>query len=178
MRRRCFSARIALLVLYVLFAAGGSAVAREYALKAAFLFNFCQFVEWPGTAFPTPNSPLIIGVIGADPFGGTLAETIEGEVIRGRPIRMERYRRPEDARNCHVLFIAESERHRIPTILSPLRGTNVLTVGESETFLRLGGMIALIADQNRVRLQINPTVAKSAHLDLSSKLLRVAKIYP
>lgn len=148
----------------------------EYSLKAVFIYNFCQFIDWPDSAFAARSTPLIIGIIGNDPFDGELEATVRGEVLRGRPLRVEHYRRLEDARRCHLLFIADSERGRTSSILASLRGTSIVTVGETNDFVSQGGMIALIADGNRVRLQINPVRLRTAQLAVSSKLLRVAEV--
>jgi hypothetical protein len=163
--------------LGLLLAAIHSAAANEYTLKAAFLHNFCQFVEWPKTAFPESTSPIVIGIYGPNPFAGTLIETVKGEVVRGRSIRIEYYRRLNEIRDCHILFIGKTEMNRVPTILSAINGKSILTVGESKEFLDKGGMVALITTGDRVRLQINPDKGRKANLTLSSKLLRVADIY-
>jgi len=147
---------------------------REYSLKAVFLYNFCQFIEWPETSFASPTAPLIIGVIGDDPFGALLDETVQGEVLRGHPLRVERYRRSDDAGRCHLLFIPASEAGRAGSIVASLRGRSIVTVGESEGFLSQGGMIALVTEGSRVRLRINQAPLRAASLRVSSKLLRVA----
>jgi hypothetical protein len=150
--------------------------AREYALKSVFLYNFCRFIEWPSKAFASPTEPLIIGVIGQDPFGSLLEEAVQGESLRGRPIRIEHYREPREAVRCHLLFISRSEMSRLNQILAAVAGRSVVTVGESDAFLERGGMIALTTEENRVRLRINPNRLRGASVDVSSKLLRVADI--
>lgn len=149
---------------------------REYALKAVYLYNFCQFIEWPPAAFTARNAPLTIGVLGDDPFGGLLEETVQGEVLRGRPVRVERYQRAEEARNCQLLFITRSQADRTASIVAALRGRSIVIVGETAETLDLGGMIALIAEGNRVRLRINPAPLRLAGLSVSSKLMRAADI--
>ena len=153
-----------------------TAVAREYQLKAVFLFNFAQFVAWPPTAFEKPDSPLIIGVLGEDPFHGTLDDTVRGEKIEGHPIAVERYRRLDDLHPCHVLFVCKSEFGRLDQILAALKGQPVLTVGDVEGFAARGGMIRFVNDNNKVRFRINVEAAKAASLTISSKLLRPADI--
>ena len=149
---------------------------REYALKSVFLYNFCRFIGWPEKAFASPTEPLIIGVIGQDPFGSLLEEAVQGESIGSRPIRIEHYREPREAARCHLLFISRSEMPRLNQILAAVAGRAVVTVGETDLFLERGGMIALTTEQNRVRLRINPNKLRAASLDVSSKLLRVADI--
>ena len=136
---------------------------REYAVKSVFLYNFCRFIEWPNEAFRGPNEPMVIGIIGEDPFGRLLEEAIEGETLRGRPIRIEHYRRAGEIA-CHVLFVSRSETAHIPDILAAVAGRSVVTVGESDLFLDRGGMIALTTDQNRVWLRINPTPLRAARV--------------
>ena len=148
----------------------------EYTIKAVSLFNFCRFIEWPDSAFPSSNTPITIGVIGADPFGPLLDDTVRGETVRNRSIRIERYRRVDDVHGCHLLFVCRSETSRFDAILAALRGRSIATVGESEEFMEAGGMIALISDQNRIRLRINPDRLRAAKLSVSAKLLRVATV--
>ena len=151
---------------------------QEYALKSVFLFNFCRFIEWPDRAFASREEPIIIGVIGDDPFGPMLEETVKGEKLRGRSIRIEHYRKPSEIGRCHVLFVAGSDSGRFDDVLRAVAGRSVVTVGETEEFLDSGGMIALTAERNRVRLSINPSRLRAEHLVASSKLLRVADIRP
>lgn len=165
-----------LLLLPVRSALCDPSAGQEYVLKAVFLYNFCRFIDWPDRAFDSPDQPMIIGVIGDNPFGGLIEETVKGEMLRGRRIRVEYYRRPSDIGRCHVLFVGASEMHRADDIIAAVAGRSVLTVGETEAFLERGGMVALTADQNRVRLQINPARLRAENLAASSKLLRVAEI--
>jgi hypothetical protein len=153
-----------------------TAVAREYQLKAVFLFNFAQFVAWPPPAFAAPDSPMVIGVLGEDPFHHALDDTVRGEKVEGHPIAIERYRRLEDLRPCHVLFICRSELPRLDQILARVKGQPVLTVGDAEGFAQRGGMIRFVSDNNKVRFRINVEAAKAANLSISSKLLRPADI--
>lgn len=149
---------------------------REYAVKSVFLYNFCRFIEWPREAFGGPAEPLIIGVIGDDPFGPLLNEAVQGERMRGRPIRIERYRRASEIERCHLLFVSASEAARLDEIFATVSGKSVVTVGETEEFLDHGGMIALTKDRERVRLRVNPARLRAASLSVSSKLLSVAEI--
>ena len=148
----------------------------EYALKSVFLYNFCHFIEWPDSAFSSPNDPFVIGIVGEDPFGKFLKEAVEGETYHGRPIRIEHYRTPREIQHCHLLFVGHSEAGRLDDILGAVAGKSVVTVGETEDFLKRGGMIALPADRNRVRLRVNPTALREASLEVSSKLLRLADV--
>jgi hypothetical protein len=157
-------------------ALSGTTPIREYQVKAVFLFNFTQFVEWPAEAFTHPTAPLVIGVLGEDPFGPYLDETVRGETANGRSLIVERYRRVQDIGNCQVLFISRSESDRLDQILASLAGKPVLTVGDVEGFTRRGGVIRLATVGGKIRLRVNLDSAKAAKLTISSKLLRPAQI--
>ena len=170
------------LVLSVVLLAGGldspaeTVPPPEYQLKAVFLFNFAQFVEWPPEAFPEAQTPLVIGILGEDPFGAYLDETVRGETVNNRPLTVQRYSQVEEIKTCHVLFISRSEAYRLEQILASLKGRNILTVGDAVGFARRGGMIRFLIEQNKIRLRVNLEAAKDANLVLSSKLLRPAEI--
>ena len=148
----------------------------EYQLKAVFLFNFAQFVEWPENAFANSNAPIVIGVLGTDPFGSILDETVRDERIGGRPLIIQRYRRMEEIGICHILFISESESPYLERILSALNGRSILTVSDADRAARRGVMVQFIMEKKRVRLRINLDAAKLAELTISSKLLRPTEI--
>jgi hypothetical protein len=148
----------------------------EYRVKAVFLFNFAQFVEWPAAAFPDSQAPVVIGILGDDPFGPLLEETVRGETLAGRPFEVRRYRRADEIKTCHILFISQSESDRLDEVLAGLKGRSILTVGDSEGFSVRGGMVRFVTDKNRVRLRINLEAAQAANLTISSKLLRSAEI--
>jgi hypothetical protein len=148
---------------------------KEYDLKAVFLYNFTQFVEWPPEAFQDDSSPFIIGVLGADPFKKYLEETVRDEVVRNRKLIIQHYSRVEDIKTCHILFISQSEAKQIAQILDGLKNRSILIVGETEGFTRLGGVIGFATERNKIRLRINLTAARAANLTLSSKLLRIAE---
>jgi hypothetical protein len=153
----------------------GQTVSREYQLKAVFLYNFVQFTEWPTNAFPGVNAPVVIGVLGTDPFGQVLEETVRGEKKNGRSLIVERYRRVEDIKDCHALFVCRSEENRLPEILAALHGRSILTVGETDGFAQNGGMIRFLTEKNKIRLRIYVEAARAANLTVSSKLLRLAE---
>jgi hypothetical protein len=144
----------------------------EYQVKAVFLLNFTKFIEWPATAFETSHSPMEICILGNDPFGNTLDQTVKGEVVNGRPVAVKRLKHPPPPRSCHVLFAASIDKEmQVLTDASPGR----LTVGEGHGFLRDGGMIGFVIESRRVRFDVNQTAAKKAGLKISSKLLAVAR---
>lgn len=167
-----------LLVTLVFLVSGASetrgAAARDYDLKAVFLYNFAQFVDWPPEAFRDAYSPIVIGILGADPFGKSLDEVVRKEVVHNRKLVVQRYRRVEEIEACHILFISQSEAGELDHILSSLKARSILTVGETDGFAARGGMIRFLTDQNKIRLRINNDAAKAAKLTLSSKLLKAA----
>ena len=172
------------LIIFILLLSNGlqllaqTSTSPEYQVKAVFLFNFAQFVDWPAKAFPEPQAPMIIGVLGNDPFGAYLDETVRGEKVNGRPLVVQRYRRVGEIKNCHVLFISQSEADRLEQILTSLKGRNILTVGDTDDFTARGGMIRLFNDKNKIRMGINLETVRAANLTISAKLLRVAELKP
>jgi hypothetical protein len=148
---------------------------KEYQVKAAFLYNFAMFVDWPREAFSDDRAALVVGVIGNDPFGGALDQAINGKNIGGRALVVRRLKWGEDLRSCHILFIGSSERRRLPQIIQSLRGSSVLTVGDMEQFNQQGGIINFILEASKVRFEINGSGANQARLRISSKLLALGR---
>ena len=146
----------------------------QYQIKAAFLYNFVKFVEWPAQAYAGPISPTVIGVLGENVFGDDLEKTLRNKVINHHPLEFKKFDSVGEVTNCHVLFISASERRHFPEILGALRDRSILTVSDSERFLQDGGMINFIIVDRRVRFQINNDPAKKAGLILSSDLLNLA----
>lgn len=145
----------------------------EYQVKAAYLYNFGKFVEWP-TGVTASDSSFNICVLGQDPFSSTFGTTIAGESIKGKDVLIKRIPRAQDAVGCHILFISSSEEARLKEILAALDKTSVLTVSDMSQFTRRGGMIQFVMDSNRVRFEVNLTNAERTGLTLSSQLLKVA----
>jgi len=150
--------------------------APEASVKAVFLYNFTRFVEWPETAFASPDAPFVIGIIGPDPFGSALQEAVAGERVGGHPIRVHRYQLPAEARDCHLLYIVDRDPEKVREMLAQLPRRALLTVGESAQFARQGGMIRFLTRNNKIRLEINPATVRAAQLSISAKLLQVAEI--
>ena len=148
--------------------------APEYQLKAVFLFNFTQFVEWPATS--APDAPFVVGVLGEDPFHEALDHTLSGETVNGRPLVLERYARLEDVGDCQILFVSQSQAGQLDTVLSQLRDRPILTVSDLSDFAGHGGAIEFVTVNNRLRLRINAQSAALARLTISSKLLQLADI--
>jgi hypothetical protein len=150
--------------------------ASEAQVKAVFLFNFAQFVDWPPEAVPDSEAPLVIGILGGDPFGDLLDATVRGEHRGARPFAVRRFQRVEDITRCDILFIGRPVADRPEEILARLKNRPILTVSDADGFAERGGMIGLVTDRSRIRLQLNLTATEAAHLTISSKLLRVAEI--
>ena len=149
---------------------------REYQVKAAFLYNFTQFVEWPANALPEAKTPLVIGVLGENPFGNYLQEIISGEQVNGHPLVVQQYKDAEEIKTCHILFINLAEKDKLEQAIASLKGRSILTVSDESNFIKHGGMIRFIKRDNKIQFQINPESAKEADLIVSSKLLRLAEI--
>jgi len=148
----------------------------EYEVKAVFLYNFAKFVEWPSELPSDASDPFVIGIVGRDPFGTAVEQSLLRKTLNGRPLAIKRFRNEQDARGCQVLYISASERKRVKPLLASLQGDPVLTVGDTEEFVQAGGVIAFTLEDNRVRFEINMDAAQQAGLKISSKLLSLAKI--
>lgn len=149
--------------------------ASEYQVKAVFLYNFAQFVDWPSEAFPDSTAPFVIGILGDDPFGDFLDETVRGERLQGRSFEVRHFQTPGEIKTCHILFISRPD-DLVQGILGRLGSRPILTVSDEVGFAERGGMVRLVNDRNHIRLQINLEAVQAANLMISSKLLRVAEI--
>jgi YfiR/HmsC-like len=148
----------------------------EYEVKAAFLFNFTEFVEWPDGSFEDSHSPIVIGIIGEDPFGDSLTRIVAGQKAQGRAILIVKYRRSDDLRRCHVLFISASERQRTAQILAGVQNAGVLTVSDLDGFAAAGGIMQFVMQESRVRFVVNLDAATQNKLRVSAKLLALAQV--
>jgi hypothetical protein len=148
----------------------------EYQLKAAFLFNFAKFIDWPPGSFTGRQSPFAICVLGQDPFGRVLDDSLQGKMIGNQPLAIRRLKDKTEARRCQMVFVSSSESAHLAEILESLRGANVLLVGETSGFAAAGGTIEFTLEDNRVRFTINTDAADRAGLMFSSKLLALAKL--
>jgi len=149
---------------------------REYDVKAVFLFNFAQFIDWPETGLPAAGAPFVIGVLGSDPFHEILDQTVHDEHIHGRPVEVKRFRRLEDVDGCQLLFVSRSEAGRMADIVRRMNGKGILTVSDLEPFGRMGGMITFKTAQGRVHFEINVAAAEKQGFKISAKLLKVAQV--
>lgn len=180
MFRRSAGRKAASLVCLLALAGVGSVQAQpatEYEVKAVFLFNCTRFVEWPGKV-EGGTKPLVIAVLGDDPFGRVLDDTVKGEQVNGRPLTIVRIRQIEDAETVQIdaLFISRSEKPQLAKILKRMEHKPVLTVSDIPLFAESGGMVGLVTEGGKTKIQINVEVSKAASLAISSKLLRPAQI--
>lgn len=147
-----------------------------YEIKASFVYTATKFIDWPAQAFGGEDDPLILGVLGEDPYGPVLDRTVEGKTVRGRSVLVKRYRTLQELEPTHVLFISASELHELPAVLAALEGRSVLTVSDAERFARLGGIMGLRLQENMVQFEVNVDAAQRAGLEISSKILRLGKV--
>jgi hypothetical protein len=148
----------------------------EYQVKAAFLYTLARFVEWPPQSFSSPSAALAICILGNDPFGSFLDDTVRGKTVGGRPLAVYRFANLPAANECRILFIAASERLRMSALLVPLGATGVLTVGDTAEFTAAGGIIGLLLEGDQISLQVNLAAAEKAKLQISSRVLSLAAL--
>jgi hypothetical protein len=149
-------------------------VTSEYRIKAVFLYNFVQFTDWPSTAFADASAPIVIGILGDDPFGAALDETVAGEIIHDRKLAVRRSRKLDELKDVQLLFVSTSEEKHVDDIVAALQSKPVLLVGESEGFAMRGGIIRFFLADHKVRFAINAAAAKRRGLRLSAQLLKLA----
>jgi hypothetical protein len=156
--------------------AGSGSVALEYEVKAAFLFRFAQFVEWPADTFKGAGAPFTYCTIGDDPFRGALERTLNGKTIGQRPLRVEHLNGAGRVEECQVLFVGGSgERKHVEEMLAGTGTLPILTVGEGDRFAENGGTIGFCTEDNKIRFEVNLDAAGKAGLKISAKLLALAK---
>jgi len=148
----------------------------ESAVKAAFIYNFGVLVKWPSSKFTNAEDPMVIGIVGRDPFEGGLGSAPNSRKIGSHPLQVKNVRitDPDTMRGCCILFVAETDY--LPNVIASVKGSPVLLVGEDEDFVSHGGMIGFIVRNHRVKLEINPEAIVQAHLSIPSDLLAIAKI--
>ena len=156
--------------------AGQGDSAGEYELKAAMLYNLAHFVEWPPSAYPDPQAPFQLCILGRDPFGSSLASILLKQTVNGRPVLVRHSQNDRGIRACHLLYVSSSERKATVQIFSTLKGSSVLTVGEMTQFAAHGGMIQFTLEDQQVRFEINVDAASRAGIKISSRVLVLARI--
>ena len=151
----------------------------EYLIKAGFIFNFAKFVEWPPTTFAQPDSPIVIGILGTDPFGTIIDHIVQDKKIGGRGFVVKRLKwgaEAKDLRECKILFVGASERAHIDELVQIVKFLPILTVGETPGFAEHGGVIRFVLEDNRVRFEVNVDAARQGGITISSRLLTLARI--
>jgi hypothetical protein len=154
----------------------GAAAPAEYQVKAVFLFNFTQFVDWPADTFANADEPFVIGVLGHDPFGSALDDVVRGETVDGRMLVIQRYESVADLKPCQILFIDRSARNEIHKTLEALANRRTLTVTDFEPGTARDTIIRFLSEDKKIRLRINVDSARDAGLTISSKLLRPSQV--
>jgi YfiR/HmsC-like len=151
----------------------------EYLIKAGFIYNFAKLVEWPTASFVQPDSPIVIGILGEDPFGATLDKIVADKKINGRGLAVKRLkwsRDLKDLKDCNILFVSTSEKEHIESVIDAMKGLPILTIGDAPGFAKRGGVMNFVLEDNKVRFEVNVEAAKHADLTISSRLLTLAKI--
>jgi len=175
MARAPWAALLALSLLAPVASRSDAQAPTEYQVKAAYIFNFLKFVEWPGDSQDS-GSKWVVGVVGDSPVGEELTRLAEGKEVLGRSLQVKKLQSADSFRDCNILFISPSERKRWPSILSTLRGSSVLTVADTEDFVGSGGMIQLFVEDTRVRMVVDVSATNRARLKISSKMLLLARV--
>lgn len=153
-----------------------SSVSSEYLIKAGFIYNFANLVQWPANAFAQPDSPIVIGILGEDPFGTVLDRVLAGKKVNGRVFLVKRLKSVTDLKECHIVFVSSSEMTHLADAIHVVKGMPILTIGEIPGFAKRGGMINLVLEDNKVHFEVNVEAAKEADLNISSRLLALARI--
>jgi hypothetical protein len=156
----------------------GSGASSEYLIKAGFTYNFAKLMQWPETAFPHPDSPVVIGVLGADSLSNTLRDVLAGKTVNERGFLVKHFKLGPEIRDCNILFVSASETPHLDEIFHLIKGLPILTIGETPTFAHRGGIINFILEDDKVRFEVNVEAAKQADITISSRLLALARIVP
>ena len=148
----------------------------EYVVKAGFLFNFAKYVEWPAEAFDGPKAPIRIGVAGEDPFGTILERTLKDKNVNGRAFTIDRFKEPGDIQRCHILFVTRAGKERTSAMLERARQPGTLTVGEDRGFAQAGGVVSILIEEGKPKLEVNLDAAQERKVVINAKLLKLAVI--
>ena len=175
LRSTSVSVAIVLAILAVGTAAAAGERLPEYEVKAAFLYKLSLFVHWPESAFPDTGDPVVVGVLGRDPFGTVIDRTLEGKALRGRRLELRRYPRLEDLDFCHILFIGSRDRAHVRRALDRVKGKPILTIGEADDFVADGGVLQFLTKRGTVRFRIGAESARRTGLNISAKLLHLSE---
>ena len=155
-----------------------SSASSEYLIEAGFTYNFAKLMQWPATAFAQPDSPIVIGILGTDPFGSTLDSVLAGKKVNARSFVVKHLKWGNDLKDCNILFVSNSETAHLDEIFRIIKGLPILTIGQMPDFARRGGIINFILEDDKVRFEVNVDAARQADITISSRLLTLAKIVP
>jgi len=155
-----------------------SADSSEYLIKAGFIYNFANLMQWPANTFSNPDAPIVVGILGADTSRGILDEVLAGKKVNGRSFTVKHLKRGMDLKGCNIVFVSASENAHLDEILRLVKNLPILTIGETPTFAERGGIINFIVINDKVRFEVNVEAAKQADISISSRLLALAKIVP
>jgi hypothetical protein len=153
------------------------ASSKVYEIKAAFIYNFAQFTQWPDSAFSSSDAPFVLGVIGETPLEPAMEQVLNGKAVAGHPIVLKHLDTTSQISGCHLLFISESSESHLDDIFNVIGNQPILTVGETTKFMTAGGIIRFFIADGRIRFEIDPDAADKAGLRLSSRLMSLATIF-
>ena len=176
-RGRCKFATLTVAAVSIALLCGGDEPSQEYRLKAAFIYNFARFIEWPSEAFNSADAPFVIAVVGTDPFTGALEQAVSGKVVGARRVEIRHFDSVDKIGPCQILFVPTTDDETEAAIIEREKDGHVLTVGESENFETNGGCLRFFTQDNKIRFEINTDVTDQAQLRISSKLLKLARIF-
>jgi len=148
----------------------------EDQVKAAYLYNFAKFVEWPAQDFANPTAPIRLCLLSNQSFESELNQIVKGKAVAGHPVTVVPVKNAEQSHSCHILFISSSQDRQAQHIIEALRDTSVLTVGETKGFVEKGGIVNFVLQDDRVQFEVNRRAANQAGLRISSRLLTLAKL--
>lgn len=164
-------------VLVLALPCGADEPSQEYKVKAAFIFNFAKFIEWPREVFSSADAPFVIAVVGADPFNGALEQAVAGKKVGTRRVEIRHFDSVDKIGPCQILFVPTTDGESQARIIQKVENDHVLTIGESDDFDSSGGSLRFFTEDNKMRFEINTDATDQAKLKISSKLLKLAKIY-
>jgi hypothetical protein len=167
----------ALPILTISDSSRADAPSREYQLKAAYIYNFAQFIEWPSSAFSSPNAPFVIGIVGDPSLGGTLEQAVKGKTAGKREIVVKYFANVNAVEHAHILFVSASERDRMGDLVKRATAESTLTIGDFDGFTAASGMVRFMTEDNKLRFEVNTDAANQGHLKFSAQLLKLARIY-
>lgn len=147
----------------------------EYQVKAAFVYNFARFIDWPPQSFADDGSPFVLGVIGDSEIASAVEQIVKGKTVSGRRMVYKRLSADAALDGCNLLLIGATEKRNVGRILDRLKDNNIVTVGETEGFVRYGGVIGFVVQSSKVGFDINVAAAGKKHLKVSSQLLKLAR---